>query len=72
MHFPLDTTQASNNIRKLVRVNKKENQSLTKPLIEEWQIELMEFVMLQMGGPATFDAAQEAVLDRWAEDLDDD
>ena len=45
---------------------------MTKPIIEEWQIELMEFVMLQMGGPATFDAAQEAVLDRWAEDLDDD
>ena len=72
MHYPLDTTQASNNIRKFVRVNKKESQSLTKPLVEEWQIELMEFVMMQMGGPQQFDAVQEAVLDRWELDLDDD
>ena len=64
--------QASNNIRKLVRKNNHKSVELTKPIIEEWQVRLMEHVMLQMGSPAVFDACQEAVLDEWAIEFNED
>ena len=66
--------QASNNIRRLIRTNKRTSIDVfdCAPKVTADMLLVVETAMLIVGHPETFEACQDIILEKWECEMDDD